>query len=598
MTKSIRIGGASGFWGDSVVATPQLLNAKNLDFLVYDYLAEITMSIMARARAKDSKLGYATDFVSSVLKLNLRQIADQIIRVLSNAGGVNPEACAVAIRELIKEQKLDLKVSVILGDDLIERKEEFFDKKIKELYSEFDFPEPNKIASINAYLGAFPIAKALDDGADIVITGRSVDSAVTLGACIHSFGWKENDFDQLSGGSLAGHIIECGTQSTGGNFTDWELVADKLHEIGYPIVEIEPSGNFVCSKPENTSGIVNVGTVSEQMLYEIGDPQAYILPDVICDFSKVSINEIKKNYVSVSGAKGYPSPKEYKVSMTYADGFRGGHLCTFVGIDAAKKAQTFGEAIFNRSKLIMRAMNIQEFDETSIEIIGDNSQYSTVGPNDQNQEVVLKFAAKHEDIRAIGIMLKESVGLGLATPPGLSGFAGARPKPSPVIRLFSFLVLKTDVFVTINNGHESKFIGNEGENFDLNKIERPEKLLYEDTNEELTDVRLIDIAYGRSGDKGNKANIGVIARDKKFYSVICHYVTEDLVKKTFSKFLEGDVEKFFLPGSNSINFLLHDILGGGGPASLRNDPQGKAYAQILLSQKIPIPKRLLNSVKI
>ena len=195
-------------------------------------------------------------------------------------------------------------------------------------------------------------------------------------------------------------------------------------------------------------------------------------------------------------------------------------------------------------------------------------------------------------------MLKESVGLGLATPPGLSGFAGARPKPSPVIRLFSFLVLKTDVSVTINNGHESKFIGNEGENFDLNKIERPEKLLYEDTNEELTDVRLIDIAYGRSGDKGNKANIGVIARDKKFYSVICHYVTEDLVKKTFSKFLEGDVEKFFLPGSNSINFLLHDILGGGGPASLRNDPQGKAYAQILLSQKIPIPKRLLNSVKI
>ena len=594
MTKSIRIGGASGFWGDSVIATPQLLNGNKLDYLVYDYLAEITMSIMARARNKDAKLGYATDFVTSVLKLNLRQIAEQKIKVLSNAGGVNPEACAEAIRELIKEQKLDLKVAVILGDDLIDHKEVFFEKKTREMYSDTDFPDPNKVASINAYLGAFPIAKALDNGADIVITGRSVDSAVTLGACIHSFGWKDSDYDQLSGGSLAGHIIECGTQSTGGNFTDWELVADKLHKIGYPIVEIEQGGDFICTKPKDTSGIVNIGTVSEQMLYEIGDPQSYILPDVICDFSQVQINEIKENYVSISGAKGYPAPKDYKVSMTYADGFRGGHLCTFIGIDAAKKAQIFGEAIFNRSKMIMRAMNIPDYDETSIEIIGDNSQYSTLGTNDENQEVVLKFAAKHEDIRAIGIMLKESVGLGLASPPGLSGFAGARPKPSPIIRLFSFLTAKKDVPVKINDGNDLDFIVSEGENFNLNKLIRPVEPLYEDIDDELIDVKLIDIAYGRSGDKGNKANIGIIARDKKFYPVICRYVTEDLVKKEFSKFLEGHVEKFLLPGSNSINFLLHDVLGGGGPASLRNDPQGKAYAQILLGQKIPIPKKLFN----
>ena len=294
MTKSIRIGGASGFWGDSVVATPQLLAGNKLDYLVYDYLAEITMSIMARARSKDPKLGYATDFVTSVLKLNLRQISEQKIKVLSNAGGVNPESCADAIRELLKEQKLDLKVAVVLGDDLILRKEEFLNNKIREMYSNIDFPDSNKIASINAYLGAFPIANALDNGADIVVTGRSVDSAVTLGACIHSFGWKENSFDQLSGASLAGHIIECGTQSTGGNFTDWELVAENLHNIGYPIVEIDSNGDFICTKPENTSGIVNTGTVSEQMLYEIGDPQSYILPDVICDFSQVQIKEIKK----------------------------------------------------------------------------------------------------------------------------------------------------------------------------------------------------------------------------------------------------------------------------------------------------------------
>ena len=222
MSKKLRIGGASGFWGDSVVATPQLLNGNNLDFIVYDYLAEITMSIMARARTKDPSKGYAIDFVSSVMKLNLRQIADQKVKILSNAGGVNPQACAEAIRALIKELNLDLKVAVVLGDDLLEDKDKFLDSGVQEMYSDEKFPEVDKIASINAYLGAFPIAQALNDGADIVITGRSVDSAVTLAACIHTYGWKEDDYDKLASGSLAGHIIECGTQSTGGNFTDWE----------------------------------------------------------------------------------------------------------------------------------------------------------------------------------------------------------------------------------------------------------------------------------------------------------------------------------------------------------------------------------------
>ena len=593
MSKSIRIGGASGFWGDSVVATPQLLSNNNLDFIVYDYLAEITMSIMARARTKDPEKGYAVDFVSSVLKLNLRQIADQKIKILSNAGGVNPESCAQAIRELIAEQKLDLKVSVVLGDDLMDKKEEL--KGIKEMYSDADFPEQDKIASINAYLGAFPISQALKDGADIVITGWSVDSAVTLAACIYSFGWLENDYDKLASGSLAGHIIECGTQSTGGNFTDWELASKDLHQIGYPIVEIKEDGVFDCSKSQNTTGLVSFGTVAEQMLYEIGDPQSYILPDVICDFSKVKINEIEKNVVRVTGATGYPAPKQYKVCATYTDGFRAGHLCSFVGIDAAKKARTYGEAIFDRSRLIMRMMNIPDFDETSIEILGDNSQYSDKSENLDNREVVLKFAAKHQDIRAVGIMLKESVGLGLATPPGLSGFVGGRPKPSPIVRLFSFLINKKDVDIKIEDGISSKkFEVKDSENFDINSIKRHEAPKIEDQDQKFIDVPLIKIAYGRSGDKGNKANIGIIARNEKFYPVICKYLTEDIVKKCFSKFLEGEVEKFYLPGSCSINFMLDNVLGGGGPASLRNDPQGKAYAQILLDETIPVPKSLLE----
>ena len=593
MQKSIRIGGASGFWGDSVVATPQLLNNNNLDFIVYDYLAEITMSIMARARTKDAKQGYAIDFVSSVLKLNLRQIAEQKVKILSNAGGVNPEACAEAVREIISDQKLDLKVAVVLGDDLIERKNEF--QNIKEMYSNIDFPDDNKIASINAYLGAFPIAEALKNGADIVITGRSVDSAVTLAACIYSFDWSETDYNKLASGSLAGHIIECGTQSTGGNFTDWELVSENLHHIGYPIVEIENSGEFNCTKSQKTSGLVNFGTVAEQMLYEIGDPQSYILPDVICDFSQVKIKELEKDIVRVTDAVGYPAPKQYKVCATYADGFRAGHLCSFVGIDAAKKARSYGEAIFNRSRLIMRMMNIPDFDETSIEVLGDNSQYSQKEGNPNNREVVLKFAAKHQDIRAVGIMLKESVGLGLATPPGLSGFVGGRPKPSPIVRLFSFLIDKKEVNINISDGSSSKdFKDGDPENFDLKSIIKPEIPKMDNYNEKLIDVPLVKIAYGRSGDKGNKANIGIISRDAKFYPVICNYLTEEVVKNCFSKFLRGKVEKYYLPGSYSLNFMLDDVLGGGGPASLRNDPQGKAYAQILLDQIIPVPKKLLE----
>ena len=593
MSKSIRIGGASGFWGDSVVATPQLLNNNNLDFIVYDYLAEITMSIMARARAKDPEKGYAIDFVSSVLKLNLRQIADQKIKILSNAGGVNPEACAKAIRELVADQKLDLKVAVVLGDDLMQSKSDF--KNIKEMYSEVDFPHEDKIASINAYLGAFPIAQALKDGADIVITGRSVDSAVTLAACIYSFDWTERDYSKLASGSLAGHIIECGTQSTGGNFTDWELVSKDLHQIGYPIVDIKDSGEFDCSKSKDSTGLVSFGTVAEQMLYEIGDPQSYILPDVICDFSQVTIKEIEKDIVRVSGAVGYPAPKQYKVCTTYTDGFRAGHLCSFVGVDAAKKARTYGESIFERSRLIMKMMNIPDFEETSIEILGDNSQYSDIKENLDNREVVLKFAAKHQDIRAVGIMLKESVGLGLATPPGLSGFVGGRPKPSPIVRLFSFLIDKKNVKVTIDNGSISKdFLVNEPEDFDLSSIEKHKPPQVDDKDDQFIDVPLIKIAYGRSGDKGNKANIGIISRNEKFYPIICKYLTEDIVKKCFSKFLKGNVEKYYLPGSYSINFMLDDVLGGGGPASLRNDPQGKAYAQILLDQKIPVPKKLLD----
>lgn len=600
MGKMIRIGGASGFWGDAVRATPQLLAAGDLDFIVYDYLAEITMSIMARARAKDTVKGYAVDFVTDAMRPNLAEIARQGLRVVSNAGGVNPLACAAALREEIVAQGLKLKVACVMGDDLLGERDQLVAQGIKEMFSGVDFPEAGRLQSINAYLGAFPIAKALDLGADIVVTGRCVDSAVTLGACIHSFGWGRNELDKLAMGSLVGHILECGPQATGGNFTDWEQVADQLDVIGYPIAEVSAGSHFICTKPEGSGGIVNVGTISEQMVYEIGDPQAYLLPDVACDFSEVKITSLGNDRVHVVGAKGRGVPEAYKVCATYADQFRGGSIMSFYGIDADKKAQAMAEAIFRASRREFKRLGLADFSETSVELIGAESQYGECRRIDGSREVAIKMAVKHPDAVGVGILFKEAVGLGLATPPGLSGFQGARARPSPIVRLFSFLLPKDQVQVYLDIDGE-RVECNEGAfaGVELAGVKQPivANALATDT---AVDVRLIDLAWGRSGDKGNKANIGIIARRPEYLPYICAVLTEQFVSQRFEHFLaeqEGlGVQRFLLPGSFSINFLLHDVLGGGGVASIRNDAQAKGYAQLLLDIAIPVPPEIAATI--
>ncbi|MFT5483734.1 MAG: hypothetical protein ACI9GW_002392 [Halieaceae bacterium] len=595
----LRIGGASGFWGDAARATPQLLSGEDLAFIVYDYLAEITMSIMARARAKDASKGYALDFVTAAMLPNLKEISRQKVRIISNAGGVNPQACAQALRELIAEQGLELSVACISGDDLMDRGDSLSGQGITEMFSEESFPDTAKIQSINAYLGAFPIARALDLGADIVITGRCVDSAVTLGACIHAFGWQPQDLNFLAMGSLAGHILECGPQATGGNFTDWEQVKG-MEDIGYPIAEIDSDGVFTCTKPANTGGLVTTGTVAEQMLYEIGDPQAYILPDVVCDFSTVTLVQTDTDRVRVIGATGKSAPDTYKVSVTYADQFRGGTYMTFYGVDAAKKARALGEAIFKASRNTFKAHGLADFSETSIEMIGAESQFGAFSAVKNCREVAMKIAAKHPEAIGIGIMLKEAVGLGLATPPGLSGFQGGRPRPSPVVRLFSFALDKSTVAVTIDNGGELILCEKTPcAAFDSLQIVRPLWPSSQDSGD-LIEVPLIKLAIGRSGDKGDKANIGIIARQPNYLPYIVDALTTELVIERFAHFLEtpdkDSVERFLLPGSLAINFLLHKVLGGGGIASLRNDNQGKGYAQLLLTCPIPVPVSIAESL--
>ncbi|MDX1733135.1 MAG: acyclic terpene utilization AtuA family protein [Halioglobus sp.] len=600
MTEQVlRIGGASGFWGDAARATGQLLGCDELDYIVYDYLAEITMSIMARARAKDDNKGFATDFVSAAMKPNLAQIASRGIKVVSNAGGVNPEACVAALQAEIEAQGLDLKVACVTGDDLLERKAQFAANGAVEMFTGEDFPDPQKILSINAYLGAFPIAAALRLGADIVVTGRCVDSAVTLGACIHAFGWQRDDYDRLAMGSLAGHILECGPQATGGNFTDWEDVP-RLSEIGYPVAEISADGSFVCTKPTGSGGLVTVGSVAEQMLYEIGDPQAYILPDVVCDFSTAQLQQVGEDRVHVTGARGSAAPDSYKVSATFADQFRGGTYMTFYGIDADKKAEALGEAVFEAARSTLAAVGLPDFSETSIEVLGTESQYGNFSEVESSREVVMKLAAKHPEMVGIGIMLKEAVGLGLATPPGLSGFAGSRPSPSPVVRLFSYTVPRSEVAVTIHLAGQTHACDEvHGEARDAAQPERPAAPVAAH-DDDMVEVPLVKLAWGRSGDKGNKANVGIIARQPHYLPYIWAALSEAVVTDRFAHFLDstgaGCVERFLLPGSHAINFLLHDVLGGGGVASIRNDPQGKGYAQLLLSCPINVPAALAETL--
>ena len=594
----IRIGGATGYWGEADLALPQFLAEGDLDFIVFDYLAEITMSIMARAKAVDPEKGYAIDFVSAIVAPHLQAIADSGVKLISNAGGVNPEACGHAIRQLIEDAGLSLKVAVITGDDLMPKLDEVLTAEPAEMFTGEPTPPRDAIASANAYLGAFPVAEALNQGADIVVTGRCVDSAVTLGACIHRFGWQRNDLDLLAAGSLAGHLIECGPQATGGNYTDWQEVADTLHEVGYPIAEIAADGGVVMTKPKGTGGCVTIGTVGEQLLYEIGDPAAYYLPDVICDFTQVALEQIDQDRVSVAGARGRGVPALYKTSMTWADGWRAGMIGFYVGARASEKARIFADEAIQRARRKLSKMGAPDYVDVCVEVVGDESHWGEAARYVRSREVAVKVACRHADRRATDLLMRELAGVGLGAPAGFCAFAGTRPKSSPVIRLFSILADRDLVDIRIHTADQSQSFSDSvaatetsvdagGESIDIEALA--------DESAEQIEVPLERLAWARSGDKGDKANIGVMARKREYFPWIAAALTESYVASRFAHFMASpEMDRYALPGLPGLNFVLHHALGGGGVASLRNDPQAKGYAQILLDTPVSIPAQLLE----
>jgi len=595
--KKVRIGCASAFYGDSQISARQLVDLGEIDYLVFDYLAEVTMAILSRAKAKNENYGYAADFVTVAMKDVLVDCAKKGIKVLANAGGVNVPSCIDALEKLCQELGLNLKIAGVYGDDLSTSVTTFDKAQMTELQS--NEPLPENLSSINAYLGAKPIADALQAGADIIVTGRVVDSALMLAPLIYEFNWQQNEYDKLSQGSLVGHVLECGAQCTGGNFTDWHLVPD-FSTMSYPIAEVSANGNFVVSIPPDTGGMVTIATVAEQIVYEIADPANYLLPDVFCNWSNVILKQLGDNQVEVTGATGRAPSNHYKVCATYVDGYRLMGSFYIAGLRAADKARTNLNAWVKRTERYFAEHSLEGYRQVSIEIVGAEDTYGPHKKEYDLREVMAKYGVHHSQPKALTFASAELAYLATSAAPGMSAFGVTRTKHQPLMRVHSTLINKNSVPINVQLG--SDIIINQCYLTPDESSDHP-RVKFTDKQTVLTNagpqtnwqtVTLEQLAYARSGDKGDNANIGVIARKSEFVGIIHHQLTAKAVAQYFAHTIKGDVTRFEIPGFNAFNFFMTKALGGGGTGSIQIDPQGKTLAQMLLSIPIKIPKELLE----
>ncbi|MFO1241277.1 MAG: acyclic terpene utilization AtuA family protein [Sphingomonadaceae bacterium] len=579
LDKVVRIGGGSAFFIDSALAVPQLLEA-GVDYIILDYLAEGAMGLLGRMKLADPGSGFPSDFLDVHIGPFLQQIAQKGIRIVSNAGGVNPAGLAARLRERISELGLGLTVGCLEGDCLMHRIGDF--AGTHDMFNGQPFPEKG-ITSANAYLGAFPIAQMFESGADIVITGRVVDSALALGPLIKEFGWGPADLDQLAGGTLAGHLIECGAQVTGGTYTDWRDVHG-WEDIGAPIAECFGDGSCIITKPEGSGGLVSIGTVAEQLLYETGDPKAYIVPDVTCDFSTATIKDVAKDRVLVANATGLAPPDLLKACATWDDGWRAIAYQPVIGPCAEEKARKQAHALFERGRSMLRKRNLADWRRTECVLIGGA------------EEVVAKLVVEHDEMLACQMFAREQFAAISSMAPGTSVAFGVQVQPC--MNLISFLVAREDVVARMDVGNGFQPFVQPPVCTDENpahvssrRLPGRDASLPNIVAEKLvagSNPTIAELAYVRSGEKGEMINIGVIARSPEFLPILRSALSPKALRDHLSDLGNFEVTIYELPGIHALNIVLAGALPGGLNASQRLDPAAKSIGQRLTSLRVPL----------
>ena len=446
MKQVVRVAAGQGFWGDWLEAPRRQVEGGQVDYLMLDYLAEVTMSILQKQKERDAKMGYARDFIGAMESV-LTAVVERGVRVIANAGGVNPVACAEAVRELAKSKGVGgkVKIGVVTGDDLLPRLDDLISRG--HALANMDTGAPlsdvrDRVLSANAYIGSTPIVAALEQGAQVVVTGRSTDTALTMAPLRFEFGWAPDDWNKLAAGIVAGHIIECGAQCSGGNcLIDWRDIPD-LANVGYPIVNAKPDGTFEISKHEGTGGRISVPTVTEQLVYEMGDPNSYITPDVVADFTTIKLEQAGPDRVRVYGIGGRPPTDKLKVSIAYRSGFKAVGTLVYSWPDALEKAQLADRVL--RERLDRLGLS---FDKIMTEFVGVSSTHGPLAgkPNADIPEVQLRFGVRGDSKAAVERFTRELAPLVLNGPPSVTGFAGGRPKVEEIVAYWPALIDKTEV---------------------------------------------------------------------------------------------------------------------------------------------------------
>jgi hypothetical protein len=592
MADMIRIANAGGYWGDDLAQFKRQLELGPVDYVTLDFLAEITMSIMQKQRARDPRAGFARDFITQVQE-SLPLLTERGARVITNAGGVNPLGCRGALLEMANERNVPLDVAAVDGDDLMQRLGELnaAGVTLDNMEDGASFRTVrDRVSSANAYYGAWPVVEALATGAQIVVTGRCTDTGITLAPMIHAFRWRADDWDRLASGIVAGHIVECGAQSTGGNFTDW-LEVPHFERIGYPLLEVHADGSFIVTKHAGTGGRVTVRTVKEQLVYEMGDPRSYITPDVVADFASARLEQAGRDRVRVWGVRGRPAPASLKVSASYFDGWKASGTLIISAPDAVAKAQAFAKLFWARLGL--------SFAATHTELVGHSSCWGPLAPETQAPEVLLRLSVRDADKSKIEAFSKLVPAVILSGPPGVA-VTGGRPQAQEVVAYWPALVPRERVKARlVTKGGERTLewptpIRPAGAPAPLPRLPNAGSRAL---GARKTLVPLSALAHGRSGDKGDTCNIGVIARAPEIYPWLKRTLTAAVVKRRFKGICLGRVERHEVPNLWALNFLMHQSLGGGGTVSLRLDAQGKTLSHALLAMEVRAPRALMAAAE-